>query len=60
MPIKTCMRCNNGKPRRALNDARGIFCSYVCEDCEKAVRAKYRPDIFKNPHYWTHEPIDEE
>lgn len=54
-----CM-CGSGKPRRALNDARGIFCGYVCDDCEESVRAKFRPEIFDDGNYEADEPIEPE
>jgi len=53
-------RCGSGKERRALYDARGIFVSYVCDDCEREVKRHYRPDIFTDPNYWTDEPIEED
>lgn len=46
--------------RRALVDARGIFCCYVCDACYEAKRARYRPDIFTDPNYWTDEPVEPE
>jgi hypothetical protein len=52
--------CGSGLPRRILEDARGIFCTYVCNECERHQRSKYRADIFTNPNYWTDEPIEEE
>lgn len=58
MKMKTCFRCNTGKPRRELVDARGIFCSFVCDDCEKKVRKGYRPDIFSDSNYWTDEEVE--
>ena len=45
--MKTCSRCNNGKIRYELKDAAGIFCSFVCEDCEQYVRNEYKPSIFE-------------
>ena len=55
-----CFRCNTNKPRRPLYDARGIFCAYVCDDCERKVRAGYRPDIFTDANYWADEAINED
>ena len=52
--------CGSGEPAWPLVDARGIFCSYVCEECEQRVRAGYRPDIFEDSDYWSDEPIDED
>lgn len=52
--------CGSGLMRRALVDARGIFCAYVCDKCEKLKRQRYNPEIFRNANYETSEPIDEE
>jgi len=52
--------CGSGKPRRALYDARGIFCAYVCNTCEADKRATYRDDVFNDPDYWHDEPIEED
>jgi hypothetical protein len=46
--------------KRPLYDARGIFCAYVCDQCEEKVRSHYRTDIFTDPNYSTDEPIDED
>jgi hypothetical protein len=52
--------CGSGEVRRELRDARGIFCTYVCDRCERQQRAKYRPDIFTDANYWTDEPVEED
>ena len=57
--MKLCP-CGSGEPRRELIDARGIFCTFVCDKCEKQKRAKFRPDIFTDSQYWTDEPVEEE
>ena len=57
--MKLCF-CGSGLERRALIDARGIFCTYVCDKCEKEKRREFRPDIFTNSSYWHDEPIDDE
>ena len=59
MAMKLC-HCGSGEPRRELVDARGIFCTFVCDKCEKAKRAGFRPDIFHDSDYWTDEPVEEE
>lgn len=51
--------CGSCLPRRTLEDARGIFCTYVCNECEAKQKAKYRADIFTNPNYPTIEQIEE-
>lgn len=51
--------CDRGQ-RRALHDARGIFCCYVCDLCEGEKRRRYRADVFTDPNYETSEEIDEE
>ena len=43
--------CGSGKPRYDLTDAKGIFCSYVCEDCEEKVMKKYRIEVFQDEDY---------
>lgn len=57
--MKLCP-CGSGEPRRELVDARGIFCTFVCDKCEKQKRAKFRSDIFTDSQYWTDEPVEEE
>ena len=44
--------CGSGKTHYPLLDAAGIFCTYVCEDCEKSKRAGYDPNIFKSGSYY--------
>ena len=43
--MKLCP-CGSGEPRRELKDAAGIFCTFVCDKCERAKRAKFNPAIF--------------
>jgi hypothetical protein len=43
--MKLCP-CGSGKERYDLTDAAGIFCTFVCEDCEAYKRSKYNPAIF--------------
>lgn len=52
--------CGSGKESWWLNDARGIPCGRVCDDCEDRVRAKYRPEIFSDSGYHADEPIEPE
>lgn len=56
--FKIC-NCGSNKPRRALTDARGIFCTYVCDNCEQEKQSHYRPDVFSDANYWADEPIEE-
>ena len=51
--------CPRGS-RWALNDARGIFCCWVCDDCETEKRPRYCSDIFTDPQYPTTKPIKED
>jgi len=55
----TC-RCGSGKFRYPLYDGNGIFCDYVCEDCESKKRSQYRPEIMDRPYSQddVDEPID--
>ncbi len=46
--------------RRELRDARGIFCTFICDRCEQEVRGRYRADIFEDANYWADEPIEED
>ena len=57
--MKTCP-CGSGLPRRELKDARGIFCTFVCDKCEAEKKRGFRPDIFTDPNYPTVEPVDED
>lgn len=43
--MTTCP-CKSGLARRELVDAAGIFCCYVCDQCESDKRQKYNPRIF--------------
>jgi hypothetical protein len=52
--------CGSLLPRRELADARGIFCAYVCDECEAEKRAAFRSDIFTDPHYPTIEDIEDD
>jgi hypothetical protein len=40
--------CGSGKHRYELVDAAGIFCTYVCEDCEEKKKSGYDPRIFRD------------
>ena len=57
--MKECF-CGSTKQRYAEHDARGIFLSYVCDDCRDAKLASYRPDVLTNPNYEADEPIEED
>jgi len=56
---RTCS-CGSNLPRHQLVDARNIFVAFVCDACEEATKAKYRPDIFTDANYWHDEPLDED
>lgn len=56
---KTC-GCGSGLERRAEYDARGIFLTYVCEECRSDKLGRYRPDVLTDPSYWHSEPIDDD
>jgi hypothetical protein len=51
--------CGSGETRRELRDARGIFCTFVCDRCERDKRSGFRADIFSDADYWHDEEIDE-
>lgn len=50
--------CGSGLPMRKLNDARKIFVSHVCDECEDRTKRSYRPEIFTDPNYATTEPVE--
>lgn len=52
--------CGSTRKRRPLFDARGIFCTYVCDECEEEKKKEFRPDIFTDPDYWISEPVEED
>jgi hypothetical protein len=56
--IEQRCKCGSGLHRYKLVDARGIFCDYVCGECEATVKKKYRSDVFTNSNYWTDEPVE--
>jgi hypothetical protein len=55
-------QCNCGSfyPKYELVDARGIFCTYVCEMCEPEKRKQFRTEIFEDANYDHDEPIEED
>ena len=57
---KTDCSCGSGLSRRDLTDARGIFCTFVCDQCEGRKRERYQPHIFTDAAYWADEPIGDE
>jgi hypothetical protein len=52
--------CGSGEEHWAEFDARGIFLTYVCEQCRDQKLKKYRKDVLDDPNYWHDEPIDED
>jgi hypothetical protein len=50
--------CGSQQPRHALYDGNGIFCAYVCSQCEAKVRARYRPEIMNRSY--NHNDVDED
>ncbi len=52
--------CGSNLPRRAAYDARGIFLTYVCDQCETDKMSRYRSDVLTDPNYEADEPIDED
>ena len=59
VPTAPKCTCGSNKESYPLEDARGIFCGIVCEDCVEEKKSQYRPEIFTDSDYWTDEPIDE-
>ena len=58
MTKNPCETGQHAAPKRALKDARGIFCGYVCDICEASARERFRPEIFEDASYWADETID--
>jgi hypothetical protein len=40
--------CGSGKERFDLTDSAGIFCCFICDDCEAEKVARYNPAIFED------------
>ena len=51
--------CGSGETHYPLLDAQGIFCCYVCEQCEEKKKAKYNPGIFEAGFQYD-EPVEPE
>lgn len=58
--MSQCKNPRHSEDKYALYDARGIFCSYVCEHCEEEVAKKYRVDVMTDSNYYADELIDAE
>jgi hypothetical protein len=43
--------CSSNPTRRPVRDARGIFCTYVCDTCETEKLARFKLEIFTDPDY---------
>jgi hypothetical protein len=56
---KLCF-CNSGLPRHELIDARGIFCTFVCDACEDRRMKEFDVSIFRVDTYPQDEPIEED
>jgi hypothetical protein len=53
--------CGSGEKSYIVWDARGIPVGKACVQCEKKLKAKYRPEIFKDSAYDTMgERVEEE
>jgi hypothetical protein len=52
--------CGSGNPRRAMHDALGILCTFVCDACEPRKRRHFDPRIFDARTYPTEDHIDAE
>jgi hypothetical protein len=56
--MKLCP-CGSGHARRDLVDRQGIFCTFVCDKCERQKRNSFNPAIFDGP-YPDDEPVEAE
>ena len=52
--------CGSGKEPWPIEDARGIFLTFVCEECKEEKLSHFRKDVLTDPDYWHDEPIDDE
>jgi len=50
--------CGSGKEMYSLFDARGIYLSGVCEDCESTIKRRYRKDVLEDSEYECDEQIE--
>lgn len=60
MEFRNTCPCGSGKFKHELYDARGIFCCYMCDDCEKKKREHYRLEVLTNPTYEADDLGDDE
>ena len=51
--------CGSGEYPERHYDARGIYLTSSCDQCEDEKLGKYRPEVLTDPNYQTDEPIDE-
>ena len=52
--------CGSGEYCEPLYDARGIFCSYVCDECEDHAKKEFKPSVFTDSQYECCEPVEPE
>jgi hypothetical protein len=57
--IEKC-HCGSGQYAPAHYDARGIFLTYACSQCEQEKLSGFRPDVLSDSNYWHDEPIEED
>lgn len=50
--------CGSGKYSDEIYDARGIYITSACEDCERDRLKGYRPEVLTDPDYDCEEQID--
>ena len=59
MKIRIC-NCGSRKESWDIYDARGIFLTRVCENCEETKMKSYRKDVLEDPDYECNEEIEED
>ena len=59
-PALRLCSCRSDQPRRALHDAHGIFCAFICDACEPRKRRGFDLRIFDVRTYPNDEPTDAE
>jgi len=52
--------CGSGLTTYPIHDARHIFLTFACEQCEKEKLSHFRPDVLTDPNYWHDEPIEDD
>ena len=60
MPWRRLCPCGSGLERWELRDARGLFCCFICAECEERKRRAFRSEAVTDPNYPANEAIDDD